>query len=257
MIDDRNAPSHLLSLRSSRATLLIAGVIAVLVGAGCGASDDTTATPPPTQPTTTTITVSTTHSSPVTTIQLTTTTTPTTTTTTNAADHRFVVGELSPSCPYTEPEPVGPESCVDSLYRAEALAGSEGAAGSGCAPGTSSLPDGMWLGFVTARTAAAIEFDLACIYFWAPGYVEEDSSEDFHNNDLTLRTIAVDPSVPVHVIAPVELGFVTMPFSVWPEDPDLYPMCPSDHCVVWLFINGGEVTEILEQLILNAVRPPP
>ena len=72
-----------------------------------------------------------------------------------------------------------------------------------------------------------------------------------------MRRIAVDSSVPVYVIAPVEVGFVTVPFADWPESPDLHPNCPSEHCVVWLFVNDGEVTEIVEQSIPNAVAPTP
>ncbi len=230
--------------------------LVLLFTAGCGGSDSTITTQPPTQRTTTTIAVTTTTTSRPTTIPPTSTTLPMTTSTA-VADRRYVVGELSLSCGYTEPEGIGPGSCVDSLYHAEPLPGSEGAAGSGCTPGTTSLPDGIWLGFVTVKSANSIEFDLACIYFGAPGYVEEDSSEDFRNTNPTKRTIAVNPSVPVYVIAPVEVGFVTVPFAEWPESPDLYPNCPSEHCVVWLFVNDGEVTEIVEQLILNAVAPIP
>jgi len=227
-------------------------LVVVLFTSACGGSDTTT-TQPPTQQTTTTIEVATTTSSRPATIPPTSTSLSTTT----IADPRFVAGELSLSCGYTEPEDVGPGSCVDSLYHAEALPGSEGAAGSGCTPGTTSLPAGMWLGVVTAKSANSIEFDLACIYFGAPGYVEEDSSEDFRNTNPTMRTIAVDRSVPVYVIAPVEVGFITVPFADWPEDPDLHPSCPSERCLVWLFINGAEVTEILEQSIPNALAPAP
>jgi len=60
---------------------------------------------------------------------------------------------------------------------------------------------------------------------------------------------------PVYVIAPVEVGFSTVPFADWPEDPDLHPSCPSERCLVWLFINGAEVTEILEQSIPSALAP--
>ena len=216
--------------------------LVLLVVAACGGSGDATTTTPPTRQTTTTLPVTTT-----TTVPPTTTTVPPTTTT--ATERHFAVGELD-FCgrDYIEP-------CVSSVFRAEPLPGSEGAAGSGCTPGTTSLPDGMWLGVVTAKSANSIEFDLACIYFGAPGYVEEDSSEDFRNTNPTKRTIAVDRSVPVYVIAPVEVGFVTVPFADWPEDPDLHPSCPSERCLVWLFINGAEVTEILEQSIPNALAP--
>lgn len=43
--------------------------------------------------------------------------------------------------------------------------------------------------------------------------------------------------------------FIVVPFADWPVDPTGYTPCPGDFCGVWLFVNGGEVTEILEQYV--------
>ncbi len=51
----------------------------------------------------------------------------------------------------------------------DAVLTSSGALGSGCAPGTESLPDGLWFGWASGFGADAIEFDLACLW---PGRVE-------------------------------------------------------------------------------------
>jgi hypothetical protein len=43
--------------------------------------------------------------------------------------------------------------------------------------------------------------------------------------------------------------FLVLPFSDWPADPAGYTPCPGDFCGVWLYVNGGNVTEILEQYV--------
>ncbi len=44
------------------------------------------------------------------------------------------------------------------------LPGSGGAGGSGCSPGTSTLPDGIWFVFIETATPDDITFDLACTW---------------------------------------------------------------------------------------------
>ena len=116
------------------------------------------------------------------------------------------------------------------------------------------MPDGVWFGYVVAKSAADIDFDLACFYFGDIAYTEGAADGEEVNNDYyvrnvnpTLRTIPVAPTVAVHEIDAGSIGFLTVPFSGWPVDPSAYISCPSNSCNVWLFINGGEVTEILEQ----------
>ena len=64
---------------------------------------------------------------------------------------------------------------------------------------------------------------------------------------LVVRTIPVAATVTVHEVDAGSVGFLTVPFSGWPVDPSASIPCPSNSCNVWLFVNGGDVTEILEQ----------
>ena len=224
-------------------------LVAVLLS-GCSNSTDTTiaasstSAPPETtaEPpaTTTTTAATTTTTAAITTTAATTTTTAAPTTTTTAATTTTSAG------PY--------EVGVPDIYPLVALPGSGGAAGSGCSPGAGPLPDGVWFGYVVAKSAADIDFDLACFYFGDIAYTEGAADGEEVNNDYyvrnvnpTLRTIPVAPSVMVYEIDAGSIGFLNVPFSGWPVDPSAYISCPSSSCNVWLFVNGGNVTEILEQ----------
>lgn len=66
----------------------------------------------------------------------------------------------------------------------------------------------------------------------------------------TLCTVPVAAAATVYEIEAISVGFLTMPFADWPVDPTFDIACGSNRCVVWLFANGGEVTEILEQYVL-------
>jgi hypothetical protein len=61
------------------------------------------------------------------------------------------------------------------------------AVGSGCSPGTDSLPGGVWFGWVTDSTTARIEFDLACLW---PGRIKAAAG----NDALQIRTISAAAS---------------------------------------------------------------
>jgi hypothetical protein len=209
----------------------------MMLAAACGGTGDTTTTSGPTttaaQQTTTTAATTTTAST------TTTTQAPETTTTLAPAGGPFVVGEPGAS-------PV------------EALPGSDGASGSGCAPGSDALPDGIWFGFITARAADGIDFDLACFYAGDIAYEEgakdgEEVNNDYYirNDNPTLRTIAVDATVPVYAIDVSTGGieFVTVEFADWPLASGAYNQCPGEFCLAWLYVNGGAVTEIQEQYV--------
>lgn len=228
-------------------------VLALLVLAGCTSSGDSedgsaadetttiastvpTTVPATTSTSTTSTTVATTTTAPTTTTMAAPTTTSTAaTTTTNGGPYLVGTPELYPLAP---------------------LPGSDGAAGSGCAPGAGALPDGVWFGYVLAKSAAAIDFDLSCFSFGDIAYDEgaldgEEVNNDYYvrNANPTLRTISIDPAVTVYEIEAGSTGHLDMPFSAWPVDPSAYLACPSNWCGVWLFINGGNVTEILEQYV--------
>ena len=220
-------------------------LLVLVLLSGCANSTDSTiavsstSTPPetttePPAATTTTAAIATTVAATATTAAPTTTTTAATTTT-SAGLYEVGVPEFYPLAP---------------------LPGSGGAAGSGCSPGAGPLPDGVWFGYVVGKSAADIDFDLACFYFGDIAYTEgaadgEDVNNDYHvrNVNPTLRTIPVAPTSAVWEIETGSVGFLNVPFSRWPLDPAGYIACPSDWCGVWLFVNGGDVTEILEQFV--------
>ncbi|RMH86193.1 MAG: hypothetical protein D6683_00900, partial [Actinomyces sp.] len=63
------------------------------------------------------------------------------------------------------------------------------AEGSGCTPGTDTLPDGEWFGYVTDTAPDAVTFDLAC---WFTGdaaalAAAEDGEESPPPNDYYIR----------------------------------------------------------------------
>ena len=125
------------------------------------AVDSTAATTVP--PTTTVATT--------TTVAPTTTTTPTTTTMAASATTTTAATTTTTGGPYVVGAP--------ELYPLTPLPGSDGAGGSGCAPGAGPLPDGVWFGYVSSIGATSVEFDLACFYFGDIAYTEgaEDGEE--------------------------------------------------------------------------------
>jgi hypothetical protein len=120
----------------------------------------------------------------------------------------------------------------------ERALGTTPALGSGCAPGTDLLPDGVWFGWVTDAASDQLGFDLACLW---PGRREPAAS-----NDATrIRQVPVSQSAQVFR---GEGEGVT--YSDWagspietPADnaPGLSPALP-----YWLFVNDGAVTEIAQ-----------
>ena len=48
----------------------------------------------------------------------------------------------------------------------------------------------------------------------------------------------------------IEVPFNPVPFADWPEDPTFSQPCPGEFCGVWLFVNDGAVTEMLEQFFV-------
>ncbi len=232
----------------------------VLVVAACGSADDpeeaaTVATSVATEPTAATVvsttTVATTTTTTSTVAPVTTTPTTTAPTTTTTAPPTTTIA------PTTTTTPGGPYFAgVPDLYPPTPLPGSDGAGASGCAPGAGALPDGVWFGYVRAIGSTTVELDLACFYFGDIAYTEGAEDGEEVNNDYyvrnvnpTLRTVPVATVATVYEIEATSGGFLTVPFVDWPVDPSGYIACPSDWCGVWLFVNGGDATEILEQYI--------
>ena len=135
--------------------------------------------------------------------------------------------------------------------------GSDEAHGSGCAPGTGQLPDGIWFGFVEGATSDTLAFDLAC--FWTGAAAAERATEDgeevfdfyTRNENPETRTLQRDPAGTAYWLdASSDLTPQAIPMSDWPVTAGSpYQECPSDHCAVWVYVNGGVVTELVEQYL--------
>ena len=128
-------------------------------------------------------------------------------------------------------------------YRPESLPGAGEYFGSGCSPGRTNLPDGVWYGHIESATPSAVEFDLIC---FAPTPAGEDGVGRFTNSNPKLRTVPVSSSAMVYAVAPD--GFwMLRPYPEWYLDPFPEAFCPPGECwSVWLYVNDGEVTEVVQ-----------
>ena len=117
--------------------------------------------------------------------------------------------------------------------------------GSGCSPGTSTLPDGIWFGDITSVSDTSFEFDLMCFAPLPPGSTEEDGIGDITNTNPTLRTVPVDPASSVYVLD-LATSWVQQPYSTWHVDTGAINGCPLEWCSeAWVYVNNGEATEIV------------
>jgi len=201
-------------------------VAVALLAAACSNSDSA---PQTTAAITTSAVVTVTTAPATTTTGATTTTAAPTTTTTMPPAIAYVVGT--------------PE-----LYPPAPLAGSAGASGSGCTPGAGPLPDGAWYGFVEDKGASTVDFDLACFFFGDIAYTRgaedgEEVADDYYVRDQnpTIRTVPVAPGAMVYDLDGGSTTFLTLTFADWTPDP------PPLSAGYWLMVNGGEVTEIMDQ----------
>lgn len=228
---------------STRVIALLTVMGLVIAACGEGDTSDPLATTTSVSATTTTSVVTTTTLPDTTTTPATTSTTvPATTTTTRT------------------PPPAGGYVVVEaSIFPAQPLPNSGGAGGSGCAPGPGALPDGIWYGTVLGATQDSVDFDLACFYYGDIAYEvgaaagEDDVTNDYFilNDNPTIRTVPVAAGAMVWSI-PGDLGdLVPLSFATdWPPDwARAYAACPGDFCGMWLYINQGTATELVEQYV--------
>ena len=200
----------------------------------------TTASPTPTDvestasdtATTTTPAISSTTSSGATETTLSTTVPTTTTTiqpTSTTADVRYSIG-------------------VHGLHPFPPLPGSDGWFGSGCAPGTDTLPDGIWWGYIEALTPRSITFDLACLR-----WIDDPNDDGIEEGGWDIRN--VNPKtrqVPVHPDAQAMCQLwgcppALFPYTDWMERAPVMPTMLDEG--VWLYINDGVVTEVGEGVL--------
>jgi hypothetical protein len=116
--------------------------------------------------------------------------------------------------------------------------------GSGCSPGTTSLPDGVWYGRITETRSDSVSFDLYCI--GPPGPNDEEWMFTIINNSLSIRDVPIEATARVYAIA-VDGGHEAQPYSSWYQAPHPAMFCPNDGCWdVVLFINRSQATEIIQ-----------
>ncbi len=228
------------STRRWAAVATIVGLLAAACSGGGATPGATTAAPTttvaPSTTTTTTAVPSTTAPPPATTSSTVATTTTTTTTTTTLPPRVYLVGTPTLGLP-------------------EKVSTEPGVQGSGCTPGTDALPAGIWFGYLVATGADSVTFDLAC-YLTEPAstpYLTQDDIDAgitwyLRNENPKLREVPVaDGAVVYQLDLTGGSEFVAVPFPQWPEPGRYYSsMCPGAECPVWLFVNGGSVTEIME-----------
>jgi len=135
---------------------------------------------------------------------------------------------------------------------------SDGASGSGCPEGDGPPSDGIWFGHVTAYSPVSVTFELACFYIGdiAGEKAAEDNAEapsDFYirTTDRVAEIPVVEDATAHTIVAPANtaLRIDSIAYSDWPQDPMGYTPCPGEFCSVWLYVNQGAVTEILEQYL--------
>lgn len=128
------------------------------------------------------------------------------------------------------------------------LPGSGGWFGSGCSPGSDTLPDGIWWGYITDLSASSVTFDLACLRWIDPpddGW-EGDGGWAIENDNPKTRIVPVHPQAQAICLLwgcpPTPL-----PYTDWIEMAPVMPDMPD--AGVWLYINDGEVTEVGEEVL--------
>lgn len=129
----------------------------------------------------------------------------------------------------------------------EALPGSDGWWGSGCSPGSDTLPDGIWWGYLNEFSQTSVTLDLACIVFLDESD-NDPATEDYawviENKNPRVRIVPVNP------VAQVTCDWTHCPSNPFPYvewiDTDI-PEAEDDG--LWLYVNGGAVTEIDDMVI--------
>jgi hypothetical protein len=127
--------------------------------------------------------------------------------------------------------------------------------GSGCVVGADVLPAGVWFGFAQAVGGGNITFDLACFFTGAAAAAAatEDGEEvfDFYirNQNPKVYTVPISASAQVWYVDMITGPEpASIPLASWPTS-DSYVPCPGDYCAVWLYVNSGAATGIVEQYL--------
>ncbi len=129
------------------------------------------------------------------------------------------------------------------------------AQGSGCTPGSETLPDGEWFGYVDSASSADVEFDLACWFTGTPAAeaAAEDGEESPPPNDYYIRNISTETrtvpvSAAVGISALVDAGgpdLESVSYADWSSGWAGLDYQPG----VWITIEGGAIVDITEQYV--------
>jgi hypothetical protein len=131
--------------------------------------------------------------------------------------------------------------------------------GSGCAPGPSSLPDGIWLGNVVSWSTSQIAFDMVCWWTGTGAAATAAARGDEVNNDYyltndstTVRVVSVAPDAfalkaDVLNISDTSSWVIHTVADVIADPGGSEPVAP--HPLVWLAVNGGVVTSFAVQYV--------
>ncbi len=125
------------------------------------------------------------------------------------------------------------------VYHVDPLPGSGGLYGSGCTPGANSLPDGIWFGEWASVSATSAEFDLAC---FGPG---PEGPGNVTDTNPRVRSVTIHPGAMVWPIGDDGTHGDHITYDQWLTNPHS-EFCGQAPCPVWLYINEGQVTEIVE-----------
>jgi hypothetical protein len=126
------------------------------------------------------------------------------------------------------------------------------AQGSGCTPGATSLPDGVWFGFAESWSTSQIAFDMAC--WWTGDKAMEvglahgfEDAYDYYitNDNSTIRLVTVPGNIPA-----MKAGWEDGIFTLTQVIADPGGSLPTNHPYpVWIYVNGGVVTQLAVQYI--------
>jgi hypothetical protein len=132
--------------------------------------------------------------------------------------------------------------------------------GSGCILYGDVLLDGVWFGFAKAVSNGVITFDLGCFFTGAAAdaaanadYGGTDGAEEgFHIRNQNPKTfpVTIAPTAQVYYVDQAGPTWFPelIPLASWPSTTSWLP-CPGDSCAVWLYVNGGQATGIVEQYL--------
>ncbi len=189
---------------------------------------------------------------------------PTTTTTTTQAPTttQAATTTAAPTTSTTSPPP----ATTTTIYLVDPanffppkFPGNQGGHGSGCYADPGVLPDGVWFGYPLAVAGGMITFDLACFYTGAEANAEAAADgestpvpNDYYIRNFNPLTFAVPIAAGASAwyLDPISLQPTEIPASTWPTAASFYAtICPGEYCSIWIYVNGGEATDIVEQFL--------